>query len=67
MAGNSKLNRHNNNNDNHRPPLNPVPPAELNRTEPKDGNGVIENEELKGFIKDLMDFLGKVCHLSELF
>lgn len=26
----------------------------------QDGNGVIENEELKGFIKDLMGFLGKV-------
>lgn len=26
----------------------------------QDGNGVIENEELRGFIRDLIDFLGKV-------
>lgn len=30
----------------------------------QDGNGVIENEELKGFMKDLMDFLGKVSSVS---
>ncbi|KAG9509678.1 Calbindin-32, partial [Fragariocoptes setiger] len=27
-----------------------------------DHNGIIENEELKGFIKDIMDFLGKLMH-----
>jgi len=33
----------------------------------QDGNGLIENEELKGFIKDLMDFLGKVSCLRLTF
>lgn len=30
----------------------------------QDSNGVIENEELKGFIKYLMDFLEKVSKLT---
>ena len=52
LTGNKKWPNFRPNNNNNQKPTN---------THAQDGNGVIENEELKGFIKDLMDFLGKVC------
>lgn len=34
---------------------------------PQDNNGSIENEELRGFLKDLLELVKKVCYYIILF
>lgn len=33
----------------------------------QDNNGTIENEELRGFLKDLLELVKKVCYFSILY